>query len=365
MDLKHFIEKNQAHMQSFIKMSHDAAGRVDYIQGGGGNTSVKLEDQIMAIKASGYSMGQIDESDAYAVLNFQTLRDFYSNTDPASLEDIEKAGSEKAKEAAVSIDGLNVLRPSVEAGFHSVLDTFVLHTHAVYGNLLTCSENGKNLMEEALKDAPYSYGFVPYVDPGARLTFQIKSVCDEVEAQKGKKPSVLLMENHGIIATAMTAEKAAELHDDANKRIADFYGVKKEDFPEINIAEKDGGYVSATPWLKTRLKGGSYDEELFTRDALYPDQLVFLAGNLAIVDKAEDAAKSDLSCTIIRESGDVIYKGAKSEALVIEQTLCCVLFIREAIEKAGQKIQIMSAAGKDFIANWESEKYRKSLVQKD
>ena len=39
-----FIEKNEADLLAFSAMSKNAGSRADYVQGGGGNTSVKLAD---------------------------------------------------------------------------------------------------------------------------------------------------------------------------------------------------------------------------------------------------------------------------------------------------------------------------------
>jgi hypothetical protein len=53
----------------------------------------------------------------------------------------------------------------------------------------------------------------------------------------------------------------------------------------------------------------------------------------------------------------------KGEASTIEETLAAVIFITSTIEKAGNKVCTMSESGKDFIANWEGEKYRKSVAE--
>lgn len=363
MKLNEFWQANQAAMEDFIHMSHGASARVDYIQGGGGNTSVKLEEGMMAIKASGFSMGDISKDNAYAVMDGVKVREFYLNTDPSFLGDIEAEGSSVSKGATLSLEGLPSLRPSVEAGFHSILDTFVLHTHSVYANLAACSQNGKAIFEEAMAKAPYGFAFVPYVDPGARLTFSIRDIMKAEEEKQGRKISLLLMENHGIIAHADSAAEADRIHEDANERLARRYNVGKGDFPHIAI-DREAGLMSATPWLQERLKGGQYDVAFFTGESLYPDQLVFLGGNLAVADSPSDAKASDAPCCIDISSGVAHYHCPEAQALVIEQTLCCVLFIAEKIRARGESVQYMNAAGKDFIANWESEKYRQSLVKK-
>ena len=51
-----------------------------------------------------------------------------------------------------------------------------------------------------------------------------------------------------------------------------------------------------------------------------------------------------------------------AQARVITETLAAVLFIQEQIEKKGYTLSTMGEQAKRFIANWESEKYRKSLL---
>ena len=86
----------------------------------------------------------------------------------------EKAGSEEAKSCIKEIDGLQLLRPSVEAGFHSLLKNMFSHTHSVYANMAACAAEGKKLLEEAMSGADCACGFVRYVNPGALLTFSIQ-----------------------------------------------------------------------------------------------------------------------------------------------------------------------------------------------
>ena len=153
-----FFEENAKLLEAFAKVSGIAGARADYVQGGGGNTSVKLGGGLMAIKASGFCLSDITPNSAYAVLDGAAVRDFYLTSEPEQFENVETAGSNKAKESVKVIEGLAQLRPSVEAGFHSILKTFVVHTHSVYANLAACSVNCKELCAAAFEDAPYSWG---------------------------------------------------------------------------------------------------------------------------------------------------------------------------------------------------------------
>ena len=160
--MSNFFETNRTNLENFRRVSGTVGARADYVQGGGGNTSVKLDGGLMAIKASGYCLKDIDVDKAYAVLDYVSLRDFYNNTDPKTLDDVEKTGSERAKASIQTIEGLAALRPSVEAGFHSLLDRFVAHSHSVYANLATCAEDGRAVVARALEGADYTWGFVPF-----------------------------------------------------------------------------------------------------------------------------------------------------------------------------------------------------------
>ena len=356
MKLSDFLEKNGNLLDELIVMSSNAADRIDYIQGGGGNTSVKLNDGLMAIKASGFSMGQMNRENAYAVLDVDRIREFYLKSEISDFDDVEKAGSEKTKESVVAVEGLTQLRPSVEAGFHSVLDKFVLHTHSVYANFLSCTKEGESLLDNVFKDADYGYGWVPYVDPGATLTYTIMDVCEKVEKNQGKKAKILIMENHGIISHGASREEAEKLHEDANKRLAKYFNSTFEDFPEIKISKDNESWLSATPWLKEMLATGEYSPDFFMNKSLYPDQLVFLWENLVEVGEKGKAV-------INLKTGDVTYNTNYEEAIVIEKTLCCVIFIIQHIGKKGLTLKVMNEENRGFILGWESEAYRKSLLK--
>ena len=250
-----FFEKNAKLLADFSRLSQTAGARADYVQGGGGNTSVKLADGLMGIKASGYCLKDITPDNAYAVMDYKALRIFYYGNEPADLADVEKQGSACAKENTKTIEGLAALRPSVEAGFHSILRTFVLHTHSVYANLAACSDQCCEIAAKAFAGASYTWGWVPYTDPGANLTFAIRDELWRVETETGKVPSVILMQNHGIIVHDDDAVSCLAIHADANVRLAAHYGLAENAFPRVTIQELAGGvYQASTPYLKENMK---------------------------------------------------------------------------------------------------------------
>lgn len=362
-----FIQKYSTGLNDFITLSASSGDRADYVQGGGGNTSVKLDDTLMAIKASGYRLNQIEKDNGYAVLDYADIRKFYASPKPEG--DIEKAGSEAAKAATQVIEGIPSLRPSVEAGFHSLLDRFVLHTHAVYANLACCSANGRQIIADTLKDKGYVYAYIPYINPGAELTFAIADAIQECVNTSGKKPEILFLENHGFIATHDNLERCIETHDQVNNLLAEAFGTHGTSFPTTAVKAEKDYFVSDTPWLKEHLKNPSsigeesYTMKFFVDDSLYPDQMVYLSGALELLNELPESFTPTAECTIILNTGNVIYNCSEAKAPTIEETLAAIIFIYKHVRDSGNTIITMSGAGKDFISGWESEKYRKGLVK--
>ena len=179
------------------------------------------------------------------------------------------------------IEGLPTLRPSVEAGFHSILRKFVCHTHSVYANFACCSTACREIAEKAFAGADYSWGWVPYTDPGANLTFAIRRELARVEHATGRVPAVILMQNHGIIVHSDSADECLRINADANGRLAAQFGKAGDSFPKVAVKPiADGLYEVDAPALTEALQSGRYDYRTLIESPLYPDQMVFLIGTL-------------------------------------------------------------------------------------
>ena len=356
-----FFEDNRERLAGFVRVSQAAGARSDYVQGGGGNTSVKLENGLMAIKASGFCLSDIQMDKAYAVLDYEALRRFYYGNEPRDLEDVEAAGSACTKANVKQIEGLAQLRPSVEAGFNSILKTYVLHTHSVYANLAACSTACRQIAAAAFAGAPYTWGWVPYTDPGANLTFAIRDEMARVERETGKIPSVILMQNHGIIVHDDDPDMCLTIHTDANGRLARMFGLTGDDFPWMEMRELAAGYwLAETDYLDGQFMDCAYTQADLLEKPLYPDQMVFLADTF-YMDKDTIEEGQAVAST---GTGELLLRMDGKKARTLTETLIAVLFIMEHIQAAGYQVSTMGEAAKSFIANWESEKYRKSLAGK-
>ncbi len=356
-----YYETDEQRIEAFVKLSHIGGSRADYVQGGGGNTSVKLKNGQMAIKASGFCLKDIEKDNGYAVLDSTALCRFYREHNAEDFEDCEAAGAQCTKENILIVEGLPTLRPSVEAGFHSILKTYVLHTHSVFANLAACTIGGREVVQEAFKYAPYTWGWVDYQDPGAKLAFAIRDELNRVERETGRVPAVIIMQNHGIIVHDDDAVSCLAIHADANVRLAAHYGLAENAFPRVTIKELAGGvYKATTPYLKEHMENCIYTQDQLLYEPLYPDQMVFLVGtyfqNKEDIDEGQAVSST--------KTGELLLRMSRQKAQALTEVLTAVFFVIEHVQKNGYTVSTMSDAARNFISNWESEKYRSSLNEK-
>ncbi len=343
-------------------ISNTVGNAPEYVQGGGGNTSVKLNDELMAVKASGFKLKQITENEGFVVVNYRNIKEYFRNVNLDSDIDYEKDSVKFAKDNVVAFEGIEKLRPSVEAGFHSILKKYVIHTHPVYANILCCSEEGRKLTGKIFPEDKWDTLWIPYVNPGFFLTIKIMETIKNYESEKGIFPEIIFMENHGLIVTSDNKEYCLELHNKVNNRIKDYLEIS-EDYPEIIIKKeermKDKSqediHISSTEYLKNFFKDNKTDNSYFEKNVLYPDQLVYLNDSISI-----NSERNKLN--IYTKTGELIYYANYQEALTIEETLLAYLYVINKIKDSRLNVKSMTKEEVDYIRNWESEKYRKTMA---
>lgn len=189
---------------------------------GEGNTSARLDASTFGVKASGSNLGSL-RAEEVAVCRFDALLPLLERNDMNDLE-VDQALLESRVDKSAK-------KPSVEALFHSYLLSlpdvqFVGHTHAIAVNQILCSPRAREFAENRIfPDEIVCCGvasvFVPYTDPGLKLSQAIRAATTEFIAEYARAPRVILLENHGIITLGKTpqavlagmlmAEKAARI----------------------------------------------------------------------------------------------------------------------------------------------------------
>lgn len=177
-------------------------GGPDYVLGGGGNTSVKTADTLW-IKPSGMQLSEM-APERFVAIDRKRLSALYAYTpapDPA-----ERESDVKELLLAARVNA-GVGRPSVETPLHDLLDAkFVVHTHPALVNGLTCAAEGEAAAARLFPDALW----IPYIDPGYTLSMEVRARVESHRAHHGRRPSVLLLQNHGIFIAGESPDEVRE-----------------------------------------------------------------------------------------------------------------------------------------------------------
>ncbi len=206
---------------------------------GEGNTSCRLDAETFLVKASGSSLGSLEEKQLVACW-FSVLLPLLDAA-PMSDEEVEKAL------LASRVDS-SAPKPSVEAVFHAHLLTLpgvdiVGHVHPLAVNSLLSAGSdvaGRFARERRFPDEIVCCGaksvLVPYIDPGIPLAREIRAETQAFIQSEGRPPRLVLLQNHGLIALGASAGSVQAAILMAEKAAAIFLG-----------AESVGGAVPMSP----------------------------------------------------------------------------------------------------------------------
>jgi len=222
-------------LKSLIQISNAIGKKTSYIQGGGGNTAVKLDDNQMIIKASGSFLKSMNDINGYCIVDYKAIQNYILYPDKD-----ENVFNQKIQSFVIKTNN----RPSIETGFHAQLGKYTIHTHSIYVNLLTCSKEGKALVKDLFREALW----VNYFTPGRKLTLAIKDSLNSCN----KNVKVIFLQNHGIIVEGENAHCAYALHENINQRIMNYFGIK----PAIYLRK-------------------TYNIDYVKRNIIFPDQVVY------------------------------------------------------------------------------------------
>ena len=201
-------------LNQLIKLSRNLGNpKNDYAILGEGNTSAKVDDQTFWVKASGTHLGTVDETGLVQVY-FEPVLDMLSGPDLSDVEIREKLTAAKVNPAAPG-------HPSVETAFHAAClqlpdVNFIGHTHPTVINMITCATGFETAFskplfpDEVVVCGPYPL-LVPYVDPGLPLAREIQRSLYEFIDRHGERPKRIMLQNHGLIALAPTAQQAENI----------------------------------------------------------------------------------------------------------------------------------------------------------
>ena len=186
---------------------------------GEGNTSARIDADSFYVKASGTTLGSIDEN-GFVAVSISRVTEVLA--DPSANDDMV---TRVLKESLVSPN--ETRRPSVETILHALLlrypeIKFIGHTHPVFTNMLLCSNQCETAaMGRICPDHIVVMGhksvYVPYVDPGLVLAREVKARVEAFIDAEGVLPKAIMMQNHGLFALGDSAKAVTNITDMAEK----------------------------------------------------------------------------------------------------------------------------------------------------
>ena len=343
-------------LNTIVALSHEF-GTVDYVRGGGGNTSVKDADTLW-VKPSGTTLSGLT-TETFVAMNRAKINVLYATetpTEPAAREELVKNLMADAVENDAG-------RPSVEAPLHNVLDaTFVVHTHPTLVNGLTCAANGEDVCAQLFPEALW----VEYIDPGYTLCMEVRKRIQQYRKTNGHEPALLVLQNHGIFISANSADDIRALYTMVMSKLQTAYeqagicmtlDVSNAPPSEDTEAQIQSIFGSDASFIAS---SGTF---AVSPGPITPDHLVyakafpFTASLTPAHAEAYQTTRGYAPKVVMAE--DRVYGIGTSQtnadlALEFAQDGALVLQLAEAFGG----INDMTDAAREFIENWEVESYR-------
>ncbi len=226
------------------------------VQGAGGNTSLK-RDGTLWIKASGTWLAEAAFRSIFLALDLGKLQKRLRSSDVHS---------------AVGDDASGGLRPSIETPLHVLMpQSVVLHVHSVNAIAWAVRLDGRSQMRTLLSGLPWAW--VPYRRPGHRLTRAVEEVISGMRSP----PSILVLQNHGLLVAGDDCDSAEKLLTEVDSRFAlSERAVGGHDRTCLEAWCGAGVWRLPTEAVVHSIATDARALEITRQGVLYPDHAVFL-----------------------------------------------------------------------------------------
>jgi rhamnose utilization protein RhaD (predicted bifunctional aldolase and dehydrogenase) len=362
-------------LDALVEISRRYGSDPDWVLAGGGNTSWKEADRLY-VKASGTSLAGIEAS-GFCEIDRGKLDAIWTAPYPAQTEAREAAVLADLMAARAAGEGK---RPSVETLMHGLFpQAYVVHTHPTAVNGLACGRSGHEAFRRLFgRDAIW----VPFVDPGYVLAKTVRDELEAFRAREGRVPSIMIMQNHGLLVAGESRAEIDELSASVMARISGELGRRPSMEAATVDAEAAAGALREIKGLAS--EGSAFlfrsDAETLARaasveafaplaSAFTPDHIVYAGHEFLRADPGRIAAswadyegRNGVPPRVVVVAGVGAYAAAASlnaaeRAMLLYVDACKVAAYAEsfggALHMTKEKI--------DFIRNWEVEKYRSSV----
>lgn len=343
-------------MNDFIRMSKYAGMREDLVQAGGGNSSYKISSTEMYIKASGFQLADVTESDGFAIVNPQIIQEAFLN-----CTDLEKMTEDYSKDI-LKCSFISGKRPSIETFLHAISGKYTLHTHPIAVNIMTCRQGGMEILEEMFPDAL----MVPYATPGVELAKNYFNAYKEKAENVGQIFDVVFLQNHGLVICAETAQEVIDKTEYVVKQLENHLKLDMQSYHDVTEIWKyfeDSVVWKVTDWnVISNLKQG----KKMWNHAFCPDCVVFLGKSVLELpdDKKEEAIKEyqkNFPDPILVQYHGALYIIADTVKKALETQSVLSFSAQVMASNEDSDCIFLSEEAQNFLINWDAEKYRKNM----
>ncbi len=314
------------------------------VQGGGGNTSFKRNDDFW-VKASGTWLAQAETRDVFVRLPLARVRTLMAGAD--------------AESALAALAGADWLRPSIETSLHALLPhPVVAHVHSVNAIAWAVRPDAGTALARALEGL--AWGWVPYCRPGLPLTEAIRGAL----AAAPVPPDILLLANHGLVVGGDDCAAAEARLREVERRLAlPVRAAPAADFRRLQ-AVNDAGWVLPENPLLHAIGTDSIACAIAVHGTLYPDHVVFLGERAAVADEnrplskiLSDAAAShrDPPVYAVVPGAGILVSPALSDGARAMLGCLAQVGLRSSSAEALNYLDIDDVAA---LIGWEAEAYR-------
>ncbi|MBB1482429.1 class II aldolase/adducin family protein [Tessaracoccus sp. MC1865] len=354
-------------LREIVTLSNEFGADPAFTRAGGGNSSVK-SGGVLWIKPSGVSMATLSTDDlvplAVDVLNSALAS---PDPDPALGDPVNHLAT-----LARLDDGPR--RPSVEILFHALIDdTFVLHTHPLLINAVTCNADGEELTRRLFGDQVL---WVPYVDPGLPLAREIAARRAAYTERTGRPaPTTTFLMNHGLIVSGDDPDQVRSESHRVMRRVQQAVDAATGGLPAVAEAFRTALGVEFTALDSGEVAVGFPSTEAGARflheGPLIPDQIVY-SGSFPLVlaegDDAEAAVRRHREqhgvapvIAVVPGLGVIAVGADQKQAQTALEVYVDALTVGRAATALG-RVRALDERERRFIENWEAEAYRKQVA---
>ncbi len=379
-------------LSQLIRISNTVGKDRSLVQGVGGNTSVKTDDgRHMFIKASGTALKDMSTDRGWRRVSVEAVRAIFTDKSLGTM-DVSSRELEMVKRLQATCDDETTdgARPSVECPLHVILGSCVIHLHALATLAYASAKEGRARLFELFKDEPIPPLWVSYADPGYSLGRKAFNLVRRYEQEVGCKPAVMFMEKHGLLVAEESPDKALRLVRKVIKRCSDGLDgfqqsaalkVKKADAEHMRkllsqiLVEVCGDTCSVHHFIDKTVSGVLARDDvaqLVKAPPLTPDEMGFVSSPVMVLESADPKRISAkvAACVVRRGKPPVAFlvnglglfvAGEPVMAGIVKDIVIGSLFVRSHAQDMGG-INGLNKRQRDFIENWEAEKFRVQLA---